>query len=221
MHVIPSSLQVGTLPSAVEAGLSKCTTLQKLTVWRSPPSVTAALLKTVTVNKSLEELTLKVCHFGMCTYSVCMRVCVRACVHASLCVFVSVLVCVCMLIYMSLNMVTAYNVCGSALPPVSPSKTTCLLRSPAGGVDKEVVDFLSHLKEFKQLRKVKMTAWEILSPSLIATICGGLCISNSLEEMVVASSEVSDIRIWSECLVCLSLLSCPSKPSRHLFRRCP
>ena len=118
MHVTPS-LQVITLPSAVEAGLSKCTTLQKLTVGGSPPSVTAALLKAMIVNRSLEELTLNECDFGMCMYSVCM--------HVFLCVFVSVLVCVCMLIYMSLKMVTAYNVCGSALPPVSPSKTTCLL----------------------------------------------------------------------------------------------
>ena len=65
MHVTPSSLQVVTLPSAVEAGLSKCTTLQKLTVRLSPPSVTAALLKAVTVIRSLEEVTLDVCDFGM------------------------------------------------------------------------------------------------------------------------------------------------------------
>ena len=65
MHVIPSSLQVVTLPSAVEAGLSKCTTLQKLTVRRSPTSVTVALLKAVTVFRSLEEVTLDKCDFGM------------------------------------------------------------------------------------------------------------------------------------------------------------
>ena len=65
MHVTPSSLQVVTLPSAVEAGLSKCTTLQKLTVSYSPPSVTAALLKAVTVNRSLEEVTVYECNFGM------------------------------------------------------------------------------------------------------------------------------------------------------------
>ena len=64
MHVTPS-LQVVPHPSAVEAGLSKCTTLQKLTVRRSPPSVTAALLKAVTVNRSLEEVSLNECHFGM------------------------------------------------------------------------------------------------------------------------------------------------------------
>ena len=64
MHVTPSSLQV-TLPSAVEAGLSKYTTLQKLTVWGSDPSVTAALLKAVTVNRSLEEVSLVCCDFGM------------------------------------------------------------------------------------------------------------------------------------------------------------
>ena len=72
MHVTPSSLQVVTLPSAVEAGLSKCTTLQKLTVCgksdmsvRIHPSVTAALLKAVTVIRSLEEVTLVYCDFGM------------------------------------------------------------------------------------------------------------------------------------------------------------
>ena len=65
MHVTPSSLQVVTLPSAVEAGLSKCTTLQKLTMRFRPPSVTAALLKAMTVIKSLEEITLYECDFGM------------------------------------------------------------------------------------------------------------------------------------------------------------
>ena len=65
MHVTPSSLQVVALPSAVEAGLSKCTTLQKLTVRRSRPSVTAALLKAVTVIRSLEEVALEGCDFGM------------------------------------------------------------------------------------------------------------------------------------------------------------
>ena len=65
MHVTPSSLQVVTLPSAVGAGLSKCTTLQKLTVRGSPPCVTAALLKAVTVIRSLEEVTLDLCDYGM------------------------------------------------------------------------------------------------------------------------------------------------------------
>ena len=65
------------------------------------------------------------------------------------------------------------------------SKTTCLLPSPAGGVDEEVVSFLSHLTEFKQLRKVEMTKCRNLSPSLIATVCGGLCSGNSMEEVVV------------------------------------
>ena len=65
MHVTPSSLQVVTLPSAVEDGLSRCTTLQKLTVSGSHPSVTAALLKAVTVNRSLEEVSLGECDFGM------------------------------------------------------------------------------------------------------------------------------------------------------------
>ena len=70
MHVTPSSLQAVPLPSAVEARLSKCTSLQKLTVRGEypsiiPPSVTAALLKVVTVNRSLEELSLDRCEFGM------------------------------------------------------------------------------------------------------------------------------------------------------------
>ena len=69
-YVAQSSLQVVTLPSAVEAGLSKCTTVQKLTVWESMsvrihPSVTVALLKAVTVIRSLEEVTLCECDFGM------------------------------------------------------------------------------------------------------------------------------------------------------------
>ena len=79
--------------------------------------------------------------------------------------------------------------------PASPSKTTCLLPSPAGGVDEEVVDFLSHLKEVKHLRKVKMTDCEDLSPSLIATICEGLCSSNSMEEVVVTLG-VSVLFVW-------------------------
>ena len=99
--------------------------------------------------------------------------------------------------------------CVSGLPPSwSPSKTTCLLRSPAGGVEKEVVGFLSHLKDVKQLRKVKMIACENLSPSLIATICGGLCSSNSIEDVVVKT-------LVSALFVCLTtpykLLSSVSK----------
>ena len=94
----------------------------------------------------------------------------------------------------------------SALPPVSPSKTTCLLRSAAGGVDEEVVSFLSDLKEFKQLKKVKMTEWKNLSPSLIATVCGGLCSSNSMEEVVVRPQELitrfqaGRVNVLSVCL---------------------
>ena len=65
MHVT-SSLQIITIQSAVEAGLSKCTTLQMLTVWGSPPSVSAAVLKAVIVIRSLEEVTLDYCVFGMC-----------------------------------------------------------------------------------------------------------------------------------------------------------
>ena len=81
---------------------------------------------------------------------------------------------------------------------LSPCKTTCLLPFPAGGVDKEVVGFHSHLKEVKQLRKVEMTSCGNLSPSLIATICEGLCSSNSMEEMVVTS--YSEVSFLSVCL---------------------
>ena len=105
---------------------------------------------------------------------------------------------------------TAHNVCVSGLPPVSPSKTTCLLPSPADGVDKEVVGFLSHLKEVKQLRKVAMARCENLSPSHLATICEGLCSSNSMEEVEVSSSLVVSV-----LFVCLTtpykLLFCVSK----------
>ena len=66
------------------------------------------------------------------------------------------------------------------------SSTTCLPPSPAGSVDKKI-GFLSQLKEFKQLRKVEMTGCWKLSPSLIATICEGLCSSNSMEEVKVTS----------------------------------
>ena len=82
-------------------------------------------------------------------------------------------------------------VCVSGLPPMSPSKITCLLCSPAGGVDEEVVGFLSHLKEYKQLRKVEMMGCKNLSPSLVAIICGGLCSSNSMEEVAMTSLFVS------------------------------
>ena len=169
----PSSLQVDTLASAVEAGLSKCTTLQDLIVKGSPPSVTAGVLKGMAVNRSLEEVTLIVCDFGMCS------VCMHACVRASLCVREHgySLQCVCF-----------------SNPPVSLSKITCLLLSLAGGIDEEVVGFCSHLKEVKQLRKVEMTVCKNLSPSLIATICRGLCSSNSMEEVVV-TSEVSVLSV--------------------------
>ena len=80
--------------------------------------------------------------------------------------------------------------------PVSPSKTTCLLPSPADGVDEEVVGFLSHLKDFKQLRKVVMTVCRNLSASFIATICEGLCSSNSMEEVEVTTPVVSVLFVW-------------------------
>ena len=91
---------------------------------------------------------------------------------------------------------TAYNVC-FRFAPVSPSKTTCLLPSRADGVDEEVVDFPSHLKEVKQLRKVEMTGCVNLSPFLIATICEGLCSSNSMEEV-----EVTTLLVVSVLFVC-------------------
>ena len=69
---------------------------------------------------------------------------------------------------------------------------------PAGGVDKEVGGFFSHLKEFKQLRKVVMTGCKNLSPSLIATICEDLCSSNSMEEVVVTSN--SEVSVLFVCL---------------------
>ena len=104
---------------------------------------------------------------------------------------------------------TAYNVCVSVLPPASPSKTTCLLPSPAGGLDDEVVGFPSHLKKFKQLRKVKMTDCRNLSPFLITTICGGLCSSKSMEEVVV-TCEVTSYSV-SVLIVCLLTNCFPSK----------
>ena len=57
----------------------------------------------------------------------------------------------------------------------------------SGYVDEKVVSFLSHLKEVKQVRKLEITLCENLSPSLIATICGGHCCSNFMEEVVVTS----------------------------------
>ena len=111
---------------------------------------------------------------------------------------------------------TAYNVCVSGLPPVSPSKTTCLLRFPAGGVDKKV-GFLSNLKEVKQLRKVEMTSCVNLSPSLLATICGGICSSNSMEEVVVTTL-VSSLFL---CLTtpCKLLSSVSNLPLKTIYIR--
>ena len=85
---------------------------------------------------------------------------------------------------------------------MSPSKTTCLLPSPAGGVDEDVVGFLSHLKKFKQLRKMEITGRENLSPSLIATMFVGLCSNNSVEEIVTRWVSV--------------LLVCPTTPYKVL-----
>ena len=84
MHVTPSSLQVGTLPSAIEAALSKCTTLEKLTVEGAcvprsvlPSSVTAALLRAVSTVRPLIEVSMGLCDYGM--QCVCVRACVRVC----------------------------------------------------------------------------------------------------------------------------------------------
>ena len=95
MHVTPSSVQVGTLPSAVEAALPKCTTLEKLTVkghgiaLRS--SVTAALLRAVSTVRSLKEVSMGRCRYGM--QCVCLSVCVCVC---AVCAWVcGVCVCVC------------------------------------------------------------------------------------------------------------------------------
>ena len=102
--------------------------------------------------------------------------------------------------------------------PLSPSKTTSL-QSLAGGVDAEVVGFLSHLKEVKQLRKMVMAECKNLSPSLLATVCS----SNSMEEVVVTSSPYATTLV-SVLFVCLTtpykLLSSVSKlpqTSLHLF----
>ena len=96
------------------------------------------------------------------------------------------------------------TMCASGLASVSPSKTTCLLPSPAGGVDVEVVSFLSHLKEFKQLRKMVMNECENLSPSFIATICEDLCSSNSMEDVEVtiptASLVTREVSVLSVCI---------------------
>ena len=78
----------------------------------------------------------------------------------------------------------------------------CLIRSPTGGVDEEVVVFLSHLK------KVEMPSRDNLSPSLIATICEGLCSSNSME----GTSDDIRVRVLSVSLTTpYKLLSCVSK----------
>ena len=101
MHVTPSSLQVGTLPSAIEAALSKVTTLEKLTVEGPygsalPSSVTAALLRAVSTVRSLKEVSMGWCDYGMqCVcVSVCVCVCVCVCVYG-VCGVWCLCVCVC------------------------------------------------------------------------------------------------------------------------------
>ena len=78
--------------------------------------------------------------------------------------------------------------CASGLPPqLSKTLATYLFQFPADGIDKKVVSFLSDLKQAQQLRKIEMTDCQYLSPSLIATLCGGLHASNSMEEVEVTS----------------------------------
>ena len=81
MHVTPSSLQDSILPSVIEAALSKCTTLEKLTVKGMyinglPSSITAALLRAVSALESLQEVSMNHCGYGM----------YLLCVHAHVCV---------------------------------------------------------------------------------------------------------------------------------------
>ena len=64
----------------------------------------------------------------------------------------------------------------------------------------EVVSFVSHLQEVKHLKKVKMTVCRNLSPSLIATICAGLCSSNSMEDVVVTLYKVSVLSVCRRTL---------------------
>ena len=93
MHVTPSSLQVDILPSAIEAALSKCTTLEKLTVKGSlyrhvlPSSVTAALLRAVSTVRSLKEVSMGWCNYGMQSVCVC-ALCVCGVCVCSVCVCV-------------------------------------------------------------------------------------------------------------------------------------
>ena len=95
---------------------------------------------------------------------------------------------------------TVYSVCDFA--PCVFLQDHCLIRSPTGGVDEEVVVFLSHLK------KVEMTSCDNLSPSLITTICEGLCSSNSME----GTSDDIRVRVLSVWLITpYKLLSCASK----------
>ena len=76
--------------------------------------------------------------------------------------------------------------CASGLPPkLSKTLATYLFQFPADGIDKKVVFFLSDLKQAQQLRKIEMTDCQYLSPSLIATLLGGLYTSNSMEEVKV------------------------------------
>ena len=87
MHVTPSSLQVDILPSAIEAALSKCTTLEKLTVKEHSSSVTGALLRAVSTVRSLKEVSMGWCNYGMQSVYVC-ALCVCGVCVCSVCVCV-------------------------------------------------------------------------------------------------------------------------------------
>ena len=77
--------------------------------------------------------------------------------------------------------------CALGLPPqLSKTMATYLFQFPADGIDNKVAFFLSDMKQAPQLRKIEMTDCQYLSPSLIATVCGGLYTSNSIEEVEVA-----------------------------------
>ena len=73
-----------------------------------PSSVTAALHRAVSTVRSLKEVSLDGCDYGMQCVCVCMRVCVRACVGAWVCVRV----CVCCVQYVAVPVLcVAMHVC--------------------------------------------------------------------------------------------------------------
>ena len=93
--------------------------------------------------------------------------------------------------------------CASGLPPqLSKTLATYLFQFPADGIDKKVVSFLSDLKQAQQLQKIEMTDCQYLSPSLIATLLGGLYTSNSMEEV-----KVTLVSACLDCLLCPVMLN--------------